>query len=92
MQIGDKVIVVKNPRNSNNPNSRNSRIERKGVIDSVSNNVIVIMYRNYGQDAYREAFNIGNIADGAVEILDKHHNKLTPQDFKEMIKNGKRII
>lgn len=91
MQIGDKVTVIKNPNNKEKTEgvkqTRFAKIHQNGILESISSNVIVIKYKNY-----RESFNIADIVQRFVEIQDKHHNKLTPQDFKEMIKNGKRII
>lgn len=83
MQIGDKITVIKNPNNKTNDGTKKIRYyrsEQKGILDSVSSNVIVIKHKNY-----RESFNSAEIIEGRVEIRDKNHNKLTIEGFKEML-------
>lgn len=84
LQIGDKVTVIKNPNNKEKTEgvkqTKCAKIQQNGILESISSNVIVIKYKNY-----RESFNIAEIVQRFVEIQDKHHNKLTIQDFKEMV-------
>lgn len=83
MQIGDKVTVIRNPKNKTREEMRRinvARSEQKGILESTSSNVIVVKYKNY-----RESFNLAELIEGRVEIQDMHHNKLTIEEFRNMM-------
>ncbi len=83
MQIGDKVTVIRNPKSKTREEMRRvnmARTEQRGILESTSSNVIVVKYKNY-----RESFNIAELIEGRVEIQDKHHTKLTVEEFRKMM-------
>lgn len=89
MKIGDKAKVkVKQMAKLNRP----AFVDHKGYIFNVSSNVIVIMYTDsYGNDMYRESFNISDVIEGkaVIEIKEKGQWRLINQfDFMEMRENA----